>query len=102
MCYGASSHRSNSKAVGGDVMDESEIIKAAKAVGLNPYDMKASPRDAINSLQRFAALVAAKEREACALVCDAKAHEVRLWCNESNVIACAAAIRARGQKGGEL
>jgi hypothetical protein len=44
-------------------MDESEIIKAAKAVGLNPYDMKASPRDAINSLQHFAALVAAKERE---------------------------------------
>ena len=44
-------------------MDESEIIKAAKAVGLNPYDMKASPRDAINSLQSFAALVAAKERE---------------------------------------
>lgn len=51
-------------------------------------------------LERFAALVAAKEREACALVCDAKAHEVRLWCNESNVIACAAAIRARGQKEG--
>lgn len=51
-------------------------------------------------LMAFAALVAAKERDACAQVCDAKAHEVRLWCNESNVIACAAAIRARGQKEG--
>ena len=51
-------------------------------------------------LMAFAALVAAKEREACAQVCDAKAHEVRLWCNESNVIACAAAIRARGTKEG--
>ena len=51
-------------------------------------------------LMAFVALVAAKEREACALVCEAKAHEVRLWCNESNVIACAAAIRARGQKEG--
>ncbi len=51
-------------------------------------------------LMAFAALVAAKEREACAKVCDAKAHEVRLWCNESNVIACAAAIRARGTKEG--
>ncbi len=50
-------------------------------------------------LMAFAALVAAKEREACAKVCDAKAHEVRLWCNESNVIACAAAIRARASKG---
>lgn len=47
------------------------------------------------TLERFAALVAAKEREACAQVCDAKAHEVRLWCNESNVIACATAIRER-------
>lgn len=45
--------------------------------------------------EAVAAAVAA-EREACAQVCDAKAHEVRLWCNESNVIACAAAIRARG------
>lgn len=76
-----------------------------------------------DELARFAALVAEKaeakandrantswklmcekmvaaEREACAQVCDAKAHEVRLWCNESNVIACAAAIRARGTKEG--
>ena len=51
-------------------------------------------------LMAFVALVAAKEREACALVCEAKAHEVRLWCNKSNVIACAAAIRARGTKEG--
>ena len=49
------------------------------------------------TLERFAALVAAAEREACAQVCDAKAHEVRLWCNESNVVACAAVIRARGK-----
>ena len=53
----------------------------------------------VDELASFAALVAAKEREACAQVCDAKAHEVRLWCNESNVIACAAAIRARASKG---
>ena len=51
-------------------------------------------------LMAFASLVAAKEREVCALVCEAKAHEVRLWCNKSNVIACAAAIRSRGTKEG--
>ena len=54
----------------------------------------------VDWLARFADRVAAKEREVCALVCEAKAHEVRLWCNKSNVIACAAAIRARGTKEG--
>ena len=71
---------------------------------MNRDDIIAMARDAnpehdlttmLPFLSRFAALVTAKEREACAQVCDAKAHEVRLWCNESNVVACAAAIRAR-------
>ena len=60
-----------------------------------PFIAPASGTNCMGELERFAALVAAKEREACAQVCDAKAHEVRFWCNESNVIACAAAIRER-------
>lgn len=43
------------------------------------------------NIARFAALVA----EECAKVCDDKAEEVRLWCNEVHVIACAQAIRER-------
>ena len=86
-------------------MDHEEIIAMAKEAG---FDMSRLPSiraanvygEVNDEIARFAALVAAKEREACALVCDAKAHEVRLWYNESNVIACAAAIRARGQKEG--
>ena len=97
-------------------MTPKEIIAVAREAGFRtghidltigepiPFIAPASGTSCIGELQRFAALVAdkaaAKEREACALVCDAKAHEVRLWCNESNVIACAAAIRARGTKEG--
>ena len=77
-------------------MNQAEIIAMATEAGLNSY--RIAPGEVVAVWERFAALVAANEREACALVCDAKAHEVRLWCNESNVIACAAAIRARGQK----
>lgn len=102
MCSGASSHRSNSKAVGGERMTHEEIIAMANAAAArHGHTYEPEPADGtVEFLTSFAALVAAKEREACAQVCDSRAHEVRLWCNESNVIACAAAIRARGQKEG--
>ena len=81
-------------------MNQNEIMAMAREAGLLPDNSHPTPetramRKRCEVVKRFAALVAAKEREACALVCDAKAHEVRLWCNESNVIACAAAIRER-------
>lgn len=38
----------------------------------------------------------AAEREACAQVCDEKAAEIRLYCNPTHVVECAAAIRKRG------
>jgi hypothetical protein len=44
-------------------------------------------------LERFAALVAAAEREACAKVCDE-----REYANMYGFKECAAAIRARGQE----
>lgn len=86
-------------------MTPEEITAMAKEAGFpfNKYGLLQGDDDgeidADAAFASFAALVAAKEREACAQVCDAKAHEVRLWCNESNVIACAAAIRARASKG---
>lgn len=48
---------------------------------------------AIITLERFAALIAAAEREDCARVCDALASPVH-WLTAQ---ACAAAIRARGE-----
>ena len=93
-------------------MNQAEIIAMAREAGFRtghidlttgepiPFIAPASGTSCMWEVLRFAALVAAKERDACALVCDAKAHEVRFWCNESNVIACAAAIRARGTKEG--
>ena len=47
-------------------------------------------------LERFAALVAAKEGEACAKVCESLFDPDDDTCNEAEI--CAAAIRARGAK----
>ena len=63
-------------------MEQSEIIRMAREAGMTVF--------VIESLKRFAALVAAREREKCAKVV------------ESGVLGhgeCAAAIRARGNDG---
>jgi hypothetical protein len=71
-------------------MTREEIVRMAKEVGygLSLSDMHAP------ALERFAALVAAAEREACAKVCD----EVGGRDNDSHAWDAAAAIRARGEK----
>ena len=54
----------------------------------------------VASLERFAELVRADEREACAKVCDDK-HDTWRWDDEADSASgprdCAEAIRARGQ-----
>ena len=69
-------------------MTQDEIIRMAREAGLWPGVTDVFPKE----LERFAALVAAHEREACAKVC-----EETLWSNwfQSD---CAAAIRARSEK----
>lgn len=47
--------------------------------------------------ERFAALVAAHEREECAKVCDEQQDRARTSTGAARADACAAAIRARGQ-----
>lgn len=57
----------------------------------------------VGTLTDFAALVAKKEREACAMVCDTEAKAVFDGCCSHTTDAveyCANAIRARGEKGG--
>ena len=76
-------------------MSRDKIIAMAKEAGFPPHIVDAG---ANRELACFAALVAAKEREACAQVCDAKAKDGTL----SNRRRCdadsmAMAIRARGK-----
>lgn len=52
----------------------------------------------VSTLERFAALVAAAEREECARVVDAKEKSIYLWTNTTYLIECAEAIRARGNQ----
>ena len=97
-------------------MTHEEIIAMAKEAG--GYESPQYPENLVmdeHDLARFAALVAAKEREACAQVCDAerqdfggvaagpmttdagkRVHEAMA----AGAATCAAAIRARGQKEG--
>ena len=82
-------------------MTQEDIIKLAREAGCKPFrspehwddvQVFATP----NVLERFAALVAAAEREACAKVCDAvqkKNEDDGAWMWEARN--CAAAIRAR-------
>ena len=79
-------------------MDREDIIRMAQECQFAHYyesgDLVAMPQ-----LERFAALIAAAEREACAKVCDAvqkKNEDDGAWMWEARN--CAAAIRARGDK----
>ena len=50
----------------------------------------------ISTIERFAALVAAAEREACAQVCESLAGS--MWVTREASLECSDAIRARGEK----
>ena len=85
-------------------MTKEDIIRLAREahreVVTKDYEGHAGQLDpwTMRLLERFATLVAAAEREACAKLCDA---ERSLWgASREALIAgiCAAAIRARGSK----
>ena len=94
-------------------MTRDDIIRMAREAGLPIFDTAAVAHDPAeqamadivtkvwhDSAERFAALVAAAEREACARVCDNIAADHAL--HDSNISAgaaedCAELIRARGQ-----
>jgi hypothetical protein len=76
-------------------MNRDDIIRMAREAGFSEWAVQ-TPKD----LERFAALVAAAEREACAEVCE----EIPLDANPialthlPTIERCSAAIRARGEK----
>ena len=73
-------------------MNHEDIIRMAReaANGMLSYDAEGEWRLSAAEVERFADLVAAAEREACAKVCDEEATI------EGVAQRCAAAIRARG------
>ena len=84
-------------------MDREEIIRMAREAGCKPFrspkhwddvQVFATP----DVLERFAALVAAAEREACAKVCDEREEIFQKYYTKGLPALCAAAIRARSEK----
>ena len=80
-------------------MNQAEIIAMATEAGLNSY--RIAPGEAVAVWERFAALVAAKERDACAQVCEGfKQGNSATYIDDDWADMCAEAIRARGTKEG--
>jgi hypothetical protein len=79
-------------------MTKDEILSMAKEAGIDAWwDTGSDWRETFNEhLERFAALVAEKERGACAKVCEGWTRTPET--NGVELTLAAAAIRARGQK----
>ena len=73
-------------------MNREDIIRMAREAGLHiATDVNWMPIIGFEYAQKFAALVASTEREACAKACD------DLWQDDKTAYDCREAIRARGQ-----
>jgi hypothetical protein len=79
-------------------MNREEIIKLAREAGAMFDRMTWVERDLMPVFERFAALVAAAEREECAKVCDEQEEVFQKYYTKGLPSLCAAAIRARGEK----
>jgi len=74
-------------------MTQDEIIEMARESGL-PHWYEDDTLVNESRVIKFAKLIAAKEREACALICEKEQEE---WGWDSDVVDAAMAIRARGE-----
>ncbi len=81
-------------------MDRDDIIKMAKEAGfeINSLGWTYTQGFLSEHLERFAALVAAAEREACAKVCEERQEVFQKYYTKGLAAMCAAAIRARGEQ----
>jgi hypothetical protein len=75
-------------------MDREDIIKLAREAGFNPVSYTGAN---LELFERFAALVAAHEREACAKACEERQEVFQKYYTKGLAAMCAEAIRARGQ-----
>ena len=76
-------------------MDREEIIRMAREAGFNPVSYMGAN---LESFERFAALVAAHEREACAKVCEERQEVFQKYYTKGLAAMCAEAIRARSKQ----
>jgi hypothetical protein len=86
-------------------MNREDVIRIARKAGIAKYGLGWTCWE--GQLERFAALIAEHEREACARLCDQMFHD---WCNQEfenedealmnkpDAEDCKKAIRARGEK----
>jgi hypothetical protein len=58
-------------------LNRNDILRMAQEAGFDPHDMSDDFTCNLMDIERFANLVAAAEREACALLCEAEAERVR-------------------------
>jgi hypothetical protein len=79
-------------------MNRDDIIKLAQEAGVSVRYGTLGAECWIEDLERFATLVAAAEREACAKVCEKEAGELDTVRESLAAVTCAAAIRARGEE----
>ena len=70
-------------------IDRDDIIRMAREVGFDDFEQD-------GMIERFAALVAAAEREACAKVCEEHPEGLNMF--GGHFVLCAQAIRARSTK----
>jgi hypothetical protein len=79
-------------------MTRDDIIRMAREAGFETAEeWDKFPNGFVQVVARFAALVAAQEREACAKVAERWGQEIRVESWDLAGKDCAAAIRARGQ-----
>lgn len=79
-------------------MTTDDIIRMAWEAGLEREDDDSGEWSVYDDeLLKFARKIAAAEREACAQVCEANSHPCSEFIDQASI--CAAAIRARGEKG---
>lgn len=80
-------------------MNWDDIIRMMREAHLDVYGLGKDREKFVSVVERFAALVAAAEREACAKVCVEQAKVVSNQANGKTVaLHCAHHIRARGQE----
>ena len=79
-------------------MERDDIIRMAREAELPLAWISESGVLTWSELERFAALVAAHEREACAKICEETTASWSEYAYNSGCNDCAAAIRERGQK----
>ena len=77
-------------------MNRDQIIRMARESSPFTHNSMLQDKELVGILERFAALVAASEREECAKLCESLVDLEDDTCNEVEM--CAAAIRARGEK----